>query len=95
MATANGRLVPSFRKLNTVLVRDSLSKLCRSSFGGTQAALSYYTKMVPVLRLMATSLATDAPKKTITAENRAQQLAAEYILPTNHQQLSEFKRGCR
>ncbi len=70
---------------------------CRSSVGrrsATPAAISYYTKMVPVLRLMATSLATDSPQKTVTAENRAQQLAAQYVLPTNHQQLSEFQRSC-
>ena len=74
MATANGWLAAAFLRIDQVLVHDGVSKQCRSSFGGTPAAISYYTKMVPVLRLMATSLATDSPQKTVTAENRAQQL---------------------
>jgi hypothetical protein len=94
MAAANGWLVSAFRKLDSVLVGDHLSKPCRASFGGTPAALTYYTKMVPVLRLMATSLANDEPQKTSTAEDRAQQLEAQYLFPTNHQQLSEFNRSC-
>jgi hypothetical protein len=92
-ASLQSRLIPASRKLNAALDRYVRTKACRKAFYATPIILRTYRQFAEAYRLMGRGQVTSSSKEINAGSDQLQRIS--YSFPTNHQQFSEFQKGCQ
>lgn len=96
-ASLQSQLIPASKTLNAALDRYVRTKACRKALYSTPALLNYYRDLAEADRLQGRGQIAGSSKETVAAANQLERIGNKYgsVIITNHQQLSEFRAGCR